>query len=346
MIMSLKAEQTFLFRGAPVTEIAGYDNGCFTLTTRGKRGALKQYGFSYRGEVLHEFQGKNGLEVVMMNDGYYLRVEYGKGYHAGVLNPVKTATLFDEAGHEVASGIYGFRLFTNNWYILCFGAARVLFNNKHEKVADWFGRCIAFGDGYYATQSDWLITSLEHCWQLYKQGERVGQIVDVEDFLGNSCLLIRHYDKTSRLTDLEGNELCRLPVIGYKKLLNNRFVLTFEDGTRRLYRPDGSPLGVAVKDVVLLADGRFVTKDRHLLTGLYGKDGIIEKDVPVPTAVNDFSYYYILKWFDKSVLYDGNGQNLGEGYELIAAKDNFLLAERAGRVCLFNQYGCALVCDK
>lgn len=341
MIMKLDAEQTFDYRGASVTEIAGYENGSFSLTTKDSEGNLVRYGLDSRGEVMHEFQGKQALGVIILTDGYYLFVKQSSTHR------VLVATLYDEGGHVVLDGIYGFKVFTNGWYVLCFGAARALFNDRHQKVAEWFGRCFAFGDGYYATQSDWLITSLERSWQLFKYEKQLDPLFNVEAFVGTSCLLVRNRERKVLLTDLNGKELCRIPVVKHKKLLNNRFVLTMEDGSQRLYLPDGKTLSMAVKDAMLLADGHFVIKDRHLVTGLYGCDGIVEKNIPVPTKVYDFSlYYYMLKWFDKSVLYDCNGQNLGEGYRVIQASENFLLTERAGRVCLFNQFGCALVCDK
>lgn len=348
MIMNLREEQTFDYRGARVTKIVGYDNGSFMLTAKDKKERIVHYAMDNRGTVMQVFLENADLEVIMLADGYYLRLEYGESNRAGLRYKVLlTATLCDESGHEVKNGIYGFKIFTNNWYVLCFGAARVLFNDKHQKVAEWFGRCFAFGDGYYATQSDWLITSLERSWQLFKHEKQLDPLFNVEAFVGTSCLLVRNREKKVLLTDLNGQELCRIPVVKHKKLLNNRFVLTFEDGSERLYLPDGKPMGVSVKDAMLLADGRFVTKDRHLITGIYNRDGIVEKNIPVPTAVYDFSlYYYMLKWFDKSVLYDCNGQNLGEGYVVSHACENFLFAERAGRVCLFNQFGCALVCDK
>ena len=347
MIMKLDAEQTFDYRGAPVTEIAGYENGSFSLTTKDSEGNLVRYGLDSRGEVMHEFQGKQALGVIILTDGYYLFVKQSSYHQAGRTHRVPVATLCDEGGHVVLDGIYGFKVFTNGWYVLCFGAKRALYSDKHQMVAEWFDRCVAFGDGYYATQNSWIITSLERSWQLFKHEKQLDSLFNVEAFVGTSCLLVRNRERKVLLTDLNGKELCRIPVVKHKKLLNNRFVLTMEDGSQRLYLPDGKTLSMAVKDAMLLADGHFVIKDRHLVTGLYGCDGIVEKNIPVPTKVYDFSlYYYMLKWFDKSVLYDANGQNLGEGYRVIQALENFLLTERAGRVCLFNQFGCALVCDK
>jgi hypothetical protein len=347
MIMNLREEQTFDYRGASVVKITGYDNGSFMLTAKDKTGSIVHYGMDNHGTVMHAFYGNPSFEAIMLTDGYYLCLKRGLGCHTGHSQRALVAMLCDEGGHVVLDGIYGFKVFTNGWYVLCFGAARALFNDRHQKVAEWFGRCFAFGDGYYATQSDWLITSLERSWQLFKYEKQLNPLFNVEAFVGTSCLLVRNRERKVLLTDLNGKELCRIPVVKHKKLLNNRFVLTFEDGSERLYQPDGKPMGVSVKDAMLLADGRFASKDRNLVTGLYGKDGIVEKNIPVPTAVYDFSlYYYMLKWFDKSVLYDCNGQNLGEGYRVIQASENFLLTERAGRVCLFNQFGCALVCDK
>lgn len=350
MIMRLDAGQTFEYKGAPVKEIVGYQNGSFMLTTEDNQGNVKHYAADNKGSIIKEFSPQQDLEVIMFNDGCYLLFSRHKVTFNGSHTPSSEliGTFYNARNKAIFGTFYGCKVFPNNWYVLSFGAKRTLYNDKHQMVAEWFGRCFAFGDGYYALQNaNWLITSLNHCWQLFHNQKKIDNLDRVEDFVGNSCMLIKKQDKKIYLCNLKGKMLNKIPIVSWERFLNNRFVLTFENGIKRMFTPEGKPTGVATKDETILADGRFVTMDRHIITGLYGTDGIVETSCETPTEVNNYGmYYYQLHWFEKNMLFDANGQNLGEDYDVIAAKDNFLLTERAGKICLFNQFGCALVCDK
>jgi hypothetical protein len=192
----------------------------------------------------------------------------------------------------------------------------------------------------------WLITSLNHRWKLYHNLKKLAIINNAEDLVGSTCMLLKNKENKVYLTDFEKNVLCNLPVVAQNKLLNNRFVLTFADGTRRLYHPNGKPVGVAVMNQLLFADGRFVNKDRQRITGLYGANGIVDTTVETPTkALNYELYFYSLTWYDKSILFDANGKNISEDYLKITAADNFILSYEADKVSLFNQFGNVLTCN-
>ena len=350
MIMKFELGQTFEYQDAPVTELIGYQNGSFWLTTKDSYDNVIHYAVDNSGTTIRTFSTSKDLEVIMLKNGYYLLFSHcPTTQNLSLKTPFELiGTLYSAADKALFGTIYGCKVFPNNWYILSFGAKRALYNDQHQMVAEWFGRCFAFGDGYYALQNaNWLITSLNRRWDLYRNQKRLNSVENVEDFVGNSCMLVKKHNKKLYLSDLNGQMLCKMPVISWQKLLNNRFVLTFEDNTRRMYKPDGTPQGVTIGDELLLADGRFITLDRQIITGLYGANGIVETSCETPVKVKAYDYYfYQLEWYGKSMLFDANGTNLGENCTIISAKENFLLTEHADKICLFNQFGRVLVCDK
>ena len=350
MIMELSAEQSFDYEGSPVEKVVGFENGSFMLMT--ENGA--RYAFDCAGNLVVRFDDDEKYTVLPLSGGYYLkgvcvRQQSGSLPQTDVrtIKPMFMGSIYDNHGVSFIKGINGFYVFANNWYIVGVHHNRVLYDDKHQVIAEWYGPRLRMGKAFSEELKDnWIIAVLKHGREIIQRCSDNGYEAKLLNFIGDACMLVCDKEMDTYLTDLECHKLCRLPVLSYERLCDNRFVLHFTDGSERLYRADGKPESDIVKDAVILADGCFVTKEHELVVGIYGKNGIADISRPVPTKVQTFGYnYYLLTWYDRNTLYDKFGNDLGMDYQIIDNHKNFLLVRRNGKVMLFNQLGCALVGD-
>ena len=176
-------------------------------------------------------------------------------------------------------------------------------------------------------------------WQLYSAcGYPLCKVFNVIDFVGDGNILVVGDDEVMRLLSFDAKILVYEAVAGYEKFVNGRFVLTFEDGTKRMYEPDGRTLSVAVRDSEFLPDGCFVYYEGNLARGVYRPDGILDRR-EIYSYEKAGSYYLFNGEFDSGVLYDDDTQEIGKNYTLLKQEGNFCLFEHEGSYELFNQFG-------
>lgn len=325
-------------QGAKISAIECFADGGFaaTVTTAEGKHDLQVY----------DAQGRLGCKAEIDNPSLanFYRGAYLEGNRCLLLTPnVSKAdenvnvvgAMLTAQGLAYKTGIDDFNIFANGWYWLSILGVKKLFNSEHQQVAQNFSQVQMFNIGYALREEN----DEPDRWQLFSfSGVPLRVEHHVVEFLGDGNILVADEDKLMKLFSFGGKMLGVKPILKFEKMVNGCFVLTYVDGTERMFLPAGCPLSVIVQNVQFLPDGCFVHYDGKLIDGVYRSDGILDRR-EIYSYEKAGNYYLFTSEFDTGVLYDDDGQEIGKDYVLLKQMENFCLFECNGRYELFNQFG-------
>lgn len=237
-------------------------------------------------------------------------------------------------------GYYTEEIFPNGWADVKVAGHRMLVNDDFNSVVTDYERVWVFSCGI-AIKGVEPKGSKEGILFLDLKGRTLRVADDVVHFVGDGCYLAEDGD-TDRwsLRDFAGNQLAKKPIINCEMTTNGSFILTTNDGWKRLYAPDGRALTVSVeKTAEIMPDGCFINySECHLIDGIYSPDGLLDRRSVYSFKRTD-SYYLLTGEHMTGALYDSEGEYLGKGFCLVASNANFALFERGDTLYIFNQFG-------
>lgn len=337
-----------------VEGISGTANGCFAIKTDGKVHLYTADGI--------RFKTIEANDARILNDRSYFAQEFPCKSNlrtAAFLKDNGVWNLYAPDGTVLLSDCDTCKVYANGWYQTEKYHCRHLYNEKHQLVAKDYKQCFVFNRGY-ALRSNALYYATADMIVYAADGTYLRHISDVSEILGDGLFLVYHYvnlkddhlQMVGDLIDPETGEKIVSNICAHKSFPNGRFVLTFENDTTgtdeatekgsRMYFPDGQKLSARVTASTFLPDGHFISYQKRII-GIYRPNGIVKNfDV---WSYEIAGNYYLLNYENTEILYNDKGEELGEGYELIAYEQNFALFENEQAYHLFNQNGNILSLD-
>lgn len=226
-------------------------------------------------------------------------------------------------------------VFPNDWFVLRIHQINTLFDKFLRIKASGFSKAEVFVNGYALCFDD------ECSWQLFKpNGKFLREVDRVAGFVGDGLVLVKTDDGSLRLENFEGKTLNEKTIVSFFNYNDDCFVLTTSDGFSRMYASSGEIITVETKDAEFLPDGCFVQLiyGGKMVSAIYKPNGIQDKRSIYTFEVTE-KHYLINSEFDKGLLFDANGKELGREFKLIDNAENFAVFEQEGKIKLFNQYG-------
>ena len=316
---------------AEVKAIAGVRNGCFSLDIVKDNGCENLLMYNKLGQLMYEIRNNKAYNCgIYLNNGHCLvgkvTTDDEKKDHMSGVAYLRDVLLFEDA-----------EVFSNDWFVLKVNGTNMLFDRSLAKISEGFSKAVMFKTGYALCFED------ESIWKLFTLGGNFFRTAqNVAGIVGNGNVLLRADDGTFKLENFRGDAIETKPIVEFSNYNDNYFVLTTKDGLSRMYDGQASRISVEVEtsNTQFLPDKCFVQLEYggKIVSAIYKPTGILDKR-PIYTFETTENYYLINAEFDHGRLFDAKGVELGKGFELIDAKENFALFEQEGKAKLFNQFG-------
>jgi len=322
-------------KGSEVQAIEGFANGSFSLRVK------------EQGKIVVKLFDAHGKEVCSDIFSSLTKRGFTEFYRGAVLGENKCILMpkenisdyfavWAEKGQWYASSINDVFIFANDWYMTSAFGTKMLYAADGKEKAKWFDKAEVFNLGFAIAED-----KNKNEWRLFStSGLEVRKAKNVAAFLGDGNMLVYSEEgKTMSFQNFWGRELIKKPIKSFEKFSNGYFVLEFVDGLSRMYYPNGKVLSVEVGDVSFMSDGSFVHFEGKIISGVYGRRGILDKR-EIYSFEKAGNYYLFSGEFYNGHLYNSDGKKVGEDYILLKSQDNFALLEHEDELKLFNQYGC------
>lgn len=346
--MEMKEQTSRFFHNEKTFKLSGTPNGCCAV--------IKTTGTCelYTAEGKKAVTVSDALDGMLLNDGFYF-IEHmpskDSPLNMSALINLPVWSLFDKAGSLVMTDITECEVYANGWYRIVKNNYQTLYRDDHSEVAKDFTQCVVFFGGYGLRCNEKFYRYAD--WRLFNaKGEFLRPTCNTIALLGNGLVLQHNepFEKGCKLYNPTNGEVIEKDILDYQTFPNGRFVLTIQKPSccntfdpascQRLsyiYEPDGTRISTGTKDATFLPDGRFCQAYTGRLFALYHANGLLVTDEvwSIEVAGN----YYLTEYEGITTLFNNQGENLGEGFELIRFQDNFTLVADKKDYHLFNQYG-------
>jgi len=246
---------------------------------------------------------------------------------------------FGDYVSDFASGYFTEEKFPNGWADVKVNRHRMLVNDEFKPIVTDYSmvrvtNCgIIIADGTLGSEKKFEFLNLK--------GQRLHTVKGIICFLGDGCYLADD-PCTGKwfLCDFAGHRLTNKPITGCQMFANGSFILTTNDGFKRLYAPDGTPITIEVaNESQIMPDGYVINySECHLIDGIYSPKGILDNRSVYSFERMD-NYYLITGEDVTGALYDSAGEYLGKNFKRLSSCDNFALFERGDTLFIFNQFG-------
>ena len=325
-----------------------YANGSFSLNVKrladGKKELLL---FDGNGHLSLAPQ-KAKLGVILYNSSFIL---FGKDAKNNFKNNqvvykgiIPMGEVYNSRGEVIASGFENFKIFSNGWYMLEYREHKELYSADSRLQAKDFVDCEVLENGYYALRTDSKLYK-NGCYEVYTLGaKKIATIKDVHQFMSSNLALQKtDTEGVYTLINFKGEEIVT-KVIGYQKFLNQKFSLTFKNGSSAMYDDKGNRLSTFTgPNAKFLPDNTFIIYRQKMVDTRYRSNGLmIKREI---FRCEEMSNYFLLTTEFKTELYNDKGEVIDENILIASLLDNFVLLQKEDKYHLYNQFGKVLEFD-